>query len=103
MEVMNDRLLNHPTPPSVAEPSISPQLQEVLFRALERDPHDRYARARDFASDLKHLDQVGIEDRAELRDWRKRKSHLKSKVVFYSALALVPIAILIAMALLSRH
>jgi serine/threonine-protein kinase len=35
MAVMNDRLLNYPTPPQVADPSISPQLQEVLYRALE--------------------------------------------------------------------
>lgn len=103
MEVMNDRVLNHPMPPSVAEPTISPQLQEVLYRALEPDPHDRYARARDFAADLKHLDQVGVQDRAELRDWRKRKSNLQRKIIFYFALALVPVAILIAMALLSRH
>jgi serine/threonine-protein kinase len=103
MEVMNDRLLNHPTPPSVAEPSISPQLQEVLFRALERDPRDRYARARDFARDLEHLDQVGIEERVELKDWRRRKSDVKRKIVFYFALALVPVVILIAMAILSRH
>src|SRR5208283_4440342 len=49
---MNDRLLNHPMPPSVADPSISPQLQEVLYRALERDPANRYARASEFAHDL---------------------------------------------------
>ena len=35
---MNDRLLNHPIPPSVANPAVSPQLQEVIYRALERDP-----------------------------------------------------------------
>ena len=32
---MNERLLNHPIPPSVADPTISPQLQEILYRALE--------------------------------------------------------------------
>ena len=66
MEAMNDRLLNYPMPPSVADPAISPQLQEVLYRALERDPKNRYARARDFAHDLQHLDQVGVEERPEI-------------------------------------
>jgi serine/threonine-protein kinase len=103
MQVMNDRLLNHPIPPSVADPSISPQLQEVLYRALERDPRNRYAHARDFASDLDHLDQVGVEDRPELRDWRKRKSHLPRKILYYVALALIPVAILMVMVLLSRR
>ena len=55
MEVMNDRLLNYPMPPTVANPSISPQLQEVLYRALERDPQNRYPRAREFAHDLEAL------------------------------------------------
>lgn len=102
VDVINDRLLNHPMPPSVAEPSISPQLQEVLYRALERDPKNRYARAHDFAWDLQHLDQVGVEDRAEIRDWMKRKSHLQRKVIYYIGLALIPVVILILMVLISR-
>lgn len=103
MEVMNDRLLNYPTPPSVVEPSISPQLQEVLYRALERDPKNRYPNARDFAHDLQHLDQVGVEDRPELRDWRKRKSQLPRNILYYSALALIPVVILLLMVLVARH
>jgi len=104
MEVMNDRLLNHPTPPSVAEPGISPQLQEVLYRALERDPGNRYARARDFKHDLEHLDTVGVEEREELRDWEKRKSHLSRRILYFAALALVPVVVLLIMVFLAhRH
>lgn len=103
MEAMNDRLLNHPTPPTVANPAISPQLQEVLYRAMERDPKNRYARARDFAWDLQHLDQVGIEDRPELREWQKRKAHLPRTILYYSALALIPVVILLLMVLVARH
>jgi serine/threonine-protein kinase len=103
MQVINDRLLNYPMPPSVADPSVSPQLQEVLYRALERDPRNRYPKARDFARDLEHLDQVGVEDRPELRDWSKRKAHLPRAILYYVALALIPVAILMVMVLLSRH
>jgi serine/threonine-protein kinase len=103
LEVMNDRLLNHPTPPTIADPSISPQLQEVLYRALERDPKNRYATAHDFQWDLEHLDQVGIEDRPELRDWLKRKSHLSRKIVYYVALALIPVAVLLLMVLVAHN
>jgi len=103
MAVMNDRLLNHPMPPTIANSSISPQLQEVLYRALERDPKNRYAKARDFQWDLEHLDQVGVEDRVELRDWDKRKSHLSRKILYYSALALIPVVILLLMVLVARH
>jgi eukaryotic-like serine/threonine-protein kinase len=103
LAVMNDRLLNYPVPPSIAEPAISPQLQEVLYRALERDPKNRYASARDFANDLEHLDQVGVEDRPEIHNWRKRKKQLPRQILYYSALALIPVVILFLMVLVARH
>ncbi|MFP5208886.1 MAG: serine/threonine-protein kinase [Acidobacteriota bacterium] len=103
MAVMNDRLLNHPIPPHVADPTITPQLQEVLYRALERDPRKRYRTAHDFLLDLEHLDKVGVEDRAELRNWQKRRSHLPRKILYYTALALTPVVILLLMVLLARH
>jgi eukaryotic-like serine/threonine-protein kinase len=103
MEVMNDRLLNYPMPPSVAEKAVSPELQEVLYRALERDPQNRYAHAREFAHDLQHLEDVGIEDRPELRNWEKRKSHKPRAVLYYGALALIPVVILLLMVLVARH
>jgi len=101
---MNDRLLNHPLPPQVADPSISPQLQEVLYRALERDPKNRYAAAHEFAQDLQHLDQVGVEeDRPEIANWQKRKSHLSRKILYYGALAMIPVVILLLMVLIAHH
>jgi len=103
MEVMNDRLLNHPVPPTVADSRISPEMQEVLYRALERDPQNRYAHAREFAHDLQHLDQVGVEDRVETRNWNKRKSHTSRQVAYYAALALIPVVILLLMVFVSRH
>jgi serine/threonine-protein kinase len=103
VQVMNDRLLNYPPPPSVVEPSISPQLQEVIYRALERDPQNRYAQAREFAHDLQHLDEVGVEDRPELREWQKRKSPALRKALYYTALALIPVLVLLVMVLLARH
>jgi serine/threonine-protein kinase len=103
LEVMNDRLLNYPTPPSVVDPSISPQLQEVLYRALERDPKNRYAKAKDFAHDLQHLDQVGVEDRPEIHNWSKRKAQLPRAILYYAAIALIPVAILLLMMLIAHR
>jgi eukaryotic-like serine/threonine-protein kinase len=103
LAAMNDRLLNHPVPPRVADPSVSPQLQEIIYRALERDPKNRYATAQEFIRDLEHQDQVGVEDRAELRDWQKRKSQLSRKILYYAGLALIPVVILLIMVLIARH
>src|SRR6266446_10537891 len=41
-----ERILRHPIPPREIDPSISPQLQDVTYRALEREPKNRYANAR---------------------------------------------------------
>ena len=103
LAVMNDRLINHPLPPREAEPSISPQLQEVLYRALERDPRNRYPSAHAFALDLEHLDQVGVAERSELTDWKNRRSLLSRKIIYYTALALLPFLLFLVMLLLARH
>ena len=103
LAIMNDRVLNYPIPPTVADPSISPQLQEVLYRALEREPQNRYAKAQEFQWDLEHLDEVGIENRAELRDWRKRKSYLSRRILLYVSLALLPVAVLLLMIFLAHR
>ena len=101
--IMNDRLLNNPIPPRELNPEISPQLQEVIYRAIERDPQNRYSTANEFAWDLEHLDQVGVEDRAELRDWKKRKTPWVRKVLFYAAMALIPIVIFGLLLLVARR
>jgi len=103
MQVMNDRLLNYPVPPAVLDASISPQLQEVIYRALERDPKNRYAKASEFAHDLAHLDEVGVEERPELTEWHKRKSPWLRKFFYYAALALIPVVILLVMVVLARR
>jgi serine/threonine-protein kinase len=87
----------------VADPSISPQLQEILYRALERDPKNRYAHAGEFLRDLEHPEQVGVEDRPELRDWQKRKSQVLRKALYYGALAMIPVVILLVMILIAHH
>ncbi len=101
--IMNDRLLNNPVPPREVDPSISPQLQEIIYRALERDPRNRYANARDFARDLEHPEQVGVADRPELRDWKVRKTPLRKQILFYVLLALIPVVIFGLLLYVARH
>jgi serine/threonine-protein kinase len=101
--VMNDRLLNNPIPPREANPEISPELQEVIYRALEREPQNRYSTANEFAWDLEHLDQVGVADRPELRDWKKRRTPWVKKILFYAAMALIPIIVFGLLLFVARH
>jgi len=91
--IMNDRLLNNPIPPREINPEISPELQEIIYRAIERDPKNRYAKAREFAQDLQHPEQVGVEDRPELKDWQERRSPWFRRVLFYLMLVMIPVVV----------
>ncbi|HTP87851.1 MAG TPA: serine/threonine-protein kinase [Bryobacteraceae bacterium] len=91
--IMNDRLLNNPVPPREINPAISPQLQEIIYRAMEREPRNRYASAKEMVWDLQNQDQVGVAERAELHDWKRRKSPLLRRILFYIAMALIPVLI----------
>ena len=87
--IMNSRLINDPIPPRELDPNISIALQEVLYRALERNPKNRYARAHEFAWDLQHQDRVGPEDRPELQNWHARRASRMAAALKYAGLAAI--------------
>jgi len=101
--VINDRLLNNPEPPREIDPSISPQLQEIIYRALERDPKNRYASAYEMAWDLEHQDQVGVTDRAEFHDWKHRRTPWLRRILFYTAMALIPVVVFGLLLWVAKH
>ena len=91
--IMNERLLNNPIPPREANPEITPEMQEIIYRALERDPSKRYPNAHEFALDLEHPEKVGVADREELKNWNQRRSPIMRQVLFYIMLALIPVVV----------
>ena len=101
--IMNDRLLNNPIPPRELNPEISPQLQEIIYRALERNPANRYSSAKEFARDLQHQDQVGVAERPELRDWKQRRSPWVRQALFYVAMAMIPLVIFGLLFYFAKH
>ena len=101
--VMNDRMLNNPIPPRELDPGISPQLQEVIYRALRRDPAARYATADEFAWDLEHLDQVQVADRPELTEFDWRRTPFSRRILLYIGLALIPLTIFTLLLVAAWH
>jgi len=101
--IMNERLLNNPIPPREVNPEISPQLQEIIYRALERDPNKRYPNTHEFALDLEHPEKVGVADRTELKDWKKRRSPVLRQILFYVMLALIPVVVFGLMLLIAHR
>lgn len=93
--IMQDRLLNDPVPPRERNPAISAALQEVVYRAMERDPRKRYVDTRSLAWDLQHLDEVGVTERAELQRWKQRRDPRGRIALPRMALVAIPVAVLV--------
>jgi serine/threonine protein kinase len=105
LAVMNDRLVKDPPAPSAANPEISPQLEEIVFRALEKEPRNRYATASEMALDLENQEQVGISERERPARKPVKKPLLErvnKKMLLYACLALVPVVLFGLMLALAR-
>ena len=54
--VISEAILNRtPAPPSVANPAIPPKLEEVIFKAIEKEREFRYQTAAELRGDLKRI------------------------------------------------
>lgn len=83
LAVMNDRLVNDPPSAREIDPEISSSIQEILYRAMERDPEDRYATAREFADALAHPETVEIIDRTVRKKRKPARLPLLKRILSY--------------------
>ena len=103
LAVMNERVLHDPRPARKLRAEISAELEEILNRALVRDPRFRYATASEMAWELDHQEQVGVEDRERRPALGRLRLPGARKMLLYVGLALVPILIFGLMVLLARR
>jgi serine/threonine protein kinase len=103
LAAMNERLLHEPAPPRELNSAISPELEEILLRALEQDPRHRYATAHEMIWDLEHQDQVGVEDRGTGQTRRGGRRGINKRVLLYAGMALVPVMLFALMLLLAKR
>jgi serine/threonine-protein kinase len=91
--VTSARLIGDPEPPRAVNPKISPQAEEIVLRALRRDPAERYPTAGAMKEDLDHPERValsGIRDRLKLvTPWRRRLRVLRYALLMF----VLPIAV----------
>jgi serine/threonine-protein kinase len=97
--VINARLEQAPNPPRDIDPRISPQLQEIVLHALERDPSRRYASASEFAQDLRNPNRVGLIERRSDTPIEP----LRKQILFYSGLAAIPAFIFVLLLYVAAH
>jgi serine/threonine protein kinase len=103
LAVLNARVLNEPKPPRKLRPEIPPELQEIIYRALERDPRHRYATALEMAWELEHQEQVGVEEEGRRPLRLKQGLPGGRRLLLYAAMAMLPLALFGLMLLLARH
>jgi serine/threonine protein kinase len=103
LAVMNERVLHDPEPAREKRAEISPELNEILKRALEREPRSRYQTASEMAWELEHQEQVGVEDGKPRPVLVGRRLPGVRRLMLYAALALAPILIFGLMVMLARR
>lgn len=77
---MQAKMLDNPVPLTSLRPDLSPQLQEIILHALERNPNDRFKDARELQEALAHQDTVQLTDRTSAPQKRSRLALLLWKL-----------------------
>jgi eukaryotic-like serine/threonine-protein kinase len=99
--IMNNRLSSDPVPLRELDLGIPFALEEIVRRALERDPENRYASARELAHDLEHQDDIHTHGEIQPRKQTRRRAPWTKRILPYAILALIP-AIIFVLLLYAR-
>jgi serine/threonine-protein kinase len=97
LAVMNSRLKRDPVRLRDANPALSSEFEAILIRTLERNPRNRYGSARELASELEHPSRVSA------RSPRAATTPVPRPVLFYSALAAIPLSIFLLLLYVASH
>jgi serine/threonine protein kinase len=93
--VMNARLIGDPVPPRSVRADLSPEMEEIVLHAMERDPGRRYESALAMKGELENRGTVTLTQRhlrlAAASPWRARLSWMRAAgfglILLYGALA----------------
>lgn len=65
--IMRAKMDEDPRPPSEVLPDIDSKIEEIILRAIDRSPRERYASAAEMLADLEDPSRVAPRDRSERR------------------------------------
>ena len=104
LAVMNERAINDVKPPRELNPEISPELEEILYRALEREPRHRLCHSeRNDVGPGAPGEQVGVEPRGSRPAGISGKGPINKKLLLYAAMILVPVLLFAIMLALAKR
>jgi serine/threonine-protein kinase len=102
--VMNSRLVGDPPAPRKVNPELSPQIEEIILHAMERDPFKRYPSAAAMKQELDAPESVHVTGRDQrlqrAAPWKRRFRRVRMYVI---ATLLPVIAFLLLWLILSRQ
>jgi serine/threonine protein phosphatase PrpC len=83
--VMNSRLVGDPPAPRGLNPEITPQIEEIVLHAMERDPFKRYASAAAMKAELDAPENVHLTHRHQrlrrAKPWKRKIRQLRMYVI----------------------
>jgi eukaryotic-like serine/threonine-protein kinase len=88
LAVMNARLHQDAPRPREVNPAITEVLEAIIYKAMARDPRDRYASAAELAWDLQHPRNARVGKPA-----RRGRESLSRMILIYTGLAMIPIVL----------
>jgi serine/threonine protein phosphatase PrpC len=100
--IMNARVTGDPTAPRKVNPDLSPQVEEIILHAMERNPAERYPSAAAMKEELDHPEKVHLSGRHERLQaplpWKAYWSGARLVIIA----ALVPVVVFGVMFLIYR-
>jgi serine/threonine-protein kinase len=95
-QIASSRQIGDPKAPRALVPELSREVEEVVLRALRRDPTERYASAAEFKNDLDNPRKVRVSGLSEhlvpVTGWRKNLRRVR----YVTLVAFVPLGLLVA-------
>ena len=95
--MMRAKLEQDPRPPHELLPDLDPKIEEIILRAIDRTPRERYRSAAEMLVDLRDPSQVVVQDRSQRREGRPLFALARLPRGAVSAVALVTIFVALGM------
>ena len=101
--VMNARIAGDPDAPRRHNPKMSPQVEEIILHAMEREPKNRYSSASDMKKELEDPASVELAGRCERLQAPEFGRRSWKKIIWISLSVSIPLIVLFLLIWLMHH